>query len=141
MNYAQFKRWLEKKRKELAYYGGYYEDYCIKNHVAATIAIEASKLAVELRLPELMREWDERAEVLEVDQYLVECLAAIPEPKDKGVYSLEEAGQRLGVSRRTVSRLIDAGELECTRIGCRVTVTSKQLANYQESEETESLFG
>ena len=74
---------------------------------------------------------------------LLECLNAIPEPQDKQVYSLEEAALRLGVSRRTVSRLRDAGELEFNRIRRRVTITAKQLADYQEqkSEASESLFG
>jgi len=100
---------------------------------------EAYQHAVDLRLPECVAACKPGPMTIR----LLECLNAIPEPQDKQVYSLEEAALRLGVSRRTVSRLRDAGELEFNRIRRRVTITAKQLADYQEqkSEASESLFG
>lgn len=57
-------------------------------------------------------------------------LDAIPEPKEKRVYNKEEAAQRLGISPRTVGRLIDDGDLECTRIRGRITITEEQIQTY-----------
>jgi excisionase family DNA binding protein len=138
MDIRQFKKWLEEKRRRLAYVANYYEETPIfVRCVAGDIAIEASTYAAEVRLHELMRDWNE-PDVLQVDKYLVECLGALPEPKIKQVYNLEEAAQRLGVSRRTVSRLIEAGDLKCTPIRGRKTITEAQLQAYLASEE--SLF-
>ncbi len=131
MNYAQFKKWLESKRKELAHFASYYEDYTIKNYRAATIATEASQHAANLHLHELMRVWGEQAEVSEVDRYLVECLGAIPEPESDTLTPPEIAGQ-LSVSNDTVLAWIRNGELKASNIAARTSTRPKWIVRKAE---------
>lgn len=44
--------------------------------------------------------------------------------------TLDEAKERLRVSRRTVERLIAAGQIRPTRIGRRTLVTERELEAY-----------
>jgi len=44
--------------------------------------------------------------------------------------TLDEAKDRLRVSRRTVERLIAAGQIRPTRIGRRILVTERELEAY-----------
>jgi len=44
--------------------------------------------------------------------------------------SVAEAAERLGVSGKTVWRLIDAGDLMCIRIGTRVLVRPSDLDSF-----------
>lgn len=114
MTVAQFRRWLESKRRELAYVSAYYEDYTIKNYRAATIAIEASQITADLCLHELMRDWGEQAEVLEVDRYLVECLGGIPE---SDILSLAEAATYLGYSESGLRKIVKRKEIRFAQNG------------------------
>ncbi len=138
MNIPQFKRWLEQKIEYVQTFPDEARNPDDRIQIKGFIN-EAYQHAVALRLPEAAAACRKGPATIR----LIECLNVIPQPTDKGIYSLEEAAERLGVSRRTVSRLIDNGELECTRIGRRVTITAKQLGDYQElkSEASESLFG
>lgn len=75
-------------------------------------------------------------------QILAECLAACPEPKIKRVYNnQQEAADRLGVSRRTIKRLIDDDELDYTPVRGCYTFTEEQIQAYLAGEESETLFG
>jgi len=47
-------------------------------------------------------------------------------------YDLDRAAERLGVSRRTVERRIEAGQLEAVREGARVFVTEEACAAYED---------
>ncbi len=130
MGFAQFKRWVEKKRTELVSVydhdpGGEYSTYR-----AGKIAAEVSRRAAALQLPELMRVWGEDVEIPEVDQYLVECLRAIPSD-----CSVAEVAKQLGVSKETIYAACRDGRLPHTRIGRRIVITPEQLQKYRQSAE------
>lgn len=113
MTIPQFKRWLAKKRKELAQVydrdlGGEYSTYR-----AGKIAEEASRHAADLHLPELMRVWAEQVEVPVVDQYLVECMTAI---SSSDALTPPEVAEQLSTSPETVLGWIKSGQLKASNL-------------------------
>jgi excisionase family DNA binding protein len=128
MTIQKYRKWLEQQIQYLGNLDQFQTEDQDARHVEQ-VCDEAYALAVDLNLTACVAAW--RPGVVG----LMAMLDAIPE-KTNGVYSLDEAADKLGVSRRTVSRLIEAGDLECTRIGRRVTITQKQLQAYQATEET-----
>ena len=82
-----------------------------------------------LSLPEL----EEMKTPLACCNQLRRCLAQLETPTlpTNGPYSVEQAAQLLGVSSEKVYSLCRTGELDCTRIGRRVTITQQQLADFQ----------
>lgn len=56
--------------------------------------------------------------------------------KTKERYSLEQAADRLGISIRTLTRRIKAGEIEVERDGKRVTIPPLELARYWASRQS-----
>lgn len=105
-----FQDWLTDQRQTLArlYDSDPARDYNSKE-AAGEIAQEASRRAAELRLPELMQVWPDRAEVPDVDRYLVECLRAIEKPPAYLTY--DELAKVLNISIRSVRRRIYQGSL------------------------------
>ena len=55
--------------------------------------------------------------------------AGQPEPVE-GPYTVVQAAQRLGVSKEKVYALCDSGELQCTRIGRRITIQRPVLERF-----------
>jgi excisionase family DNA binding protein len=131
MNVAQFRRWLESKIEYIRNIPQPWQEDAVDFR---GFVEEAYQIAVDLRLPEAAAACKKGPPL----RRLIECLNAIPEP-ETGVYNKEEAAQRLGVSPRTVGRLIDDGDLECKRIRGRITITEEQLQAYLAGQET--LFG
>ena len=76
--------------------------------------------AVQLILAELRRLKDE-----------VATLRAVVN-RGRVKYDLDAAADRLGVSRRTVERRIEAGQLGAVREGARVFVTEEACAAYED---------
>jgi excisionase family DNA binding protein len=63
-----------------------------------------------------------------LDQVRDQVAAALrPEPKSYGV---DQAAAMLGVSARTVRRLIDTGELPASRVGTRIVVPAAALDDH-----------
>lgn len=54
-------------------------------------------------------------------------------PPASGVYSVKQAAKQLGVSKETVYGLCASGELDCTKIGRRITITQQHLDAYRQS--------
>jgi excisionase family DNA binding protein len=134
MTIPQFRRWLESKIAYLQSFPDEARNPDDHIHVQGLID-DAYRHAVDLRLPAVAA----ACKPGPVTVRLLECLNAIPE-QEKDVYSLDDAAHRLGVSRRTVSRLIKNGDLDCRQIGRRVTITAAQLRAYQESAGSGMLF-
>jgi len=98
---------------------------------------EASQLAAELHLHELMRGWDEQAGVLEVDRYLVECLAGLPGPR--AVLKPPEIAKQLGVAPETVVGWIKSRQLKGSNLATdarsQYVVQPDDLARFLESRQ------
>ena len=139
MNIQQFKKWLAKKRDYLDYVSNYYEETpTFVKLCAADIATQASQHAADLRLHELMRDWEEQPEVLEVDKYLVECLAGIPSGE---VLTLKEAAEYLGYSESGLRKIKDRKEIKFAQKGQGPIKFQKEwldefLQNQQEIERS-----
>ncbi len=60
---------------------------------------------------------------------------------EKEFYSLEEVGERLGVTYQLIYRLVRAGELPAMRIGKLYRVSGKDLDHYLEQSKQASVSG
>lgn len=125
-----FQTWLLEQRRKLAHVYDHDDDSW--GHygalAAGSIAQEASRLAGENRLPELMQVWPDIADIAEVDRYLVECLASLPAPT---YLTKDELAKVLRISTRSVERRIYQGSLpEPHKMGRRVVWSVKELRDY-----------
>jgi len=140
MTVPQFKKWLEMKRRWLAYVADYYEDTpTFVKLCASDIAAEASQHVAELHLHELMRQWGEQAEVLEVDKYLVECLGSLPDTKT--LFTPPEIAEQLAVAPETVVGWIKSGQLKGSNLATaarpRYVVQPDDLSSFLKSRQPE----
>jgi excisionase family DNA binding protein len=138
VTHSQFRKWIRDRLAEV--------EPKIKQPATegnAAIVIDAKAHAYNLGLYDLasMLPEPEKLTALDCCLWLRKCLDVFTSPTEptRNVYSIAQAARQLGVGQRTVYRLCESGELGCKRIGRRITITAKQLTEYQERDEW-SLF-
>jgi excisionase family DNA binding protein len=138
VTHSQFRKWIRDRLAEV--------EPKIKQPATeanAAIVIDAKANAYSLGLYDLASLLPEPEKLTALDCCLLlrKCLDVFTSPTEptRNVYSIAQAARQLGVSPRLVYRLCESGELECKRIGRRITITAKQLSDYQERDEW-SLF-
>jgi excisionase family DNA binding protein len=142
-----YRRWLESQLKYVEKIDRHPEPQYHHNEELRQIITEAGQLASVAGLPDAVHACDIRTGPIAPNvarEILAACLATI-EPGDDQPLTVSQAAEQFNVSKRTLYRLIESGDLSCQRIRNAIRIKPADLQRFLDHQSAPqskgSLFG
>lgn len=130
-NLHDFSQWLQAEIVELD--GSDALDIC---GGAAVIVREARRIAQSLGYPDLVPRCTVDLLALSTARDILSRALAVIDPPNSGPLTVKQAAERLGVSPKTIYKLVASGKLRDQRIGRAIRINPRDLDGLNDTRET-----